>query len=683
MRKKTGMSVGGKIAAKIAFVLLATLAVIQVCFFVLIADAGVYADSRELMEKREMERLAWWAGRNVLLQYHFYDPEAAHGEAVLLYPGTNMNFVIYRQGEKIDQIVNAENAGEYLYEFSFNATDLFDEGDLWRHTQTESVYADSFVTEYDTEYSTEYDTGQGEAYYATLYLDGDGGALGEYGIDCGITSPVFEDDIVTRVQGMVGFAYKIRYKMIAAFAFTLAAALILLAALVKNAGFVKGREGLKVRWIDKIAFDLYTFCYVIVLGTVITITAEFAAAYDYLDRYISAEYSLSIFMFLGIAFASAVTAFFTLQFLESISIRRKLGSIWGRTWTYRFLRWIKKMIKRGGSFVGKSVPLIWKTLLIFAGISFLEFVVILICYGNTEALLTFWLLEKILLLILLALVATDLRKLQEGAQKLADGDLEHKIDTERMHWELKSHGNHLNSIGVGMQNAVEERMKSERFKTELITNVSHDIKTPLTSIINYVDLLEKEELKNPAAIEYLEVLHRQSARLKKLIEDLMEASKASTGALSLNFEDCEVGVMLTQAAGEFEEKLKSKELELLIYKPEEELVIRADGRHLWRIFDNLFHNIYKYAQPKTRVYLNLEKDESRILIIFRNTSKYALNISGEELKERFVRGDSSRNTEGSGLGLSIATSLTELMGGGFELVIDGDLFKVILTFPYK
>lgn len=163
----------------------------------------------------------------------------------------------------------------------------------------------------------------------------------------------------------------------------------------------------------------------------------------------------------------------------------------------------------------------------------------------------------------------------------------------------------------------------------------------------------------------------------------MEASKASTGALSVNFEDCEVGVMLTQAAGEFEEKLKSRELTLLISKPEEDLVIRADGRHLWRIFDNLLNNIYKYAQPGTRVYLNLEKKERQLKIIFRNTSKCALNISGEELKERFVRGDSSRNTEGSGLGLSIATSLTELMGGRFELVIDGDLFKVILTFPYE
>ena len=444
----------------------------------------------------------------------------------------------------------------------------------------------------------------------------------------------------------------------------------------------KGQEEIQVRWIDKLAFDLYTLCYLGIVGTVLTMAAEFMSTFSYLDRLIAAEYSFLIFWPLAIGLAAAVTAFFTLQFLESISIRLKSGNIWKRTWTYRFLRWIKNVIKSCGGFVGKNLPLLWKALLIFAGISFVEFVAILTFSWDVGALISFWFLEKLLFLAACVAIAISLRKLQEGGEKLAAGDLEHKVDTGRMFWELKRHGENLNSIGIGMQNAVDERMKSERFKTELITNVSHDIKTPLTSIINYVDLLEKEDLQNSNAKEYLEVLHRQSARLKKLIEDLMEASKASTGALSVNFEDCEVGVMLTQAAGEFEEKLKSKELTLLIQKPEEDLVIRADGRHLWRIFDNLLNNIYKYAQPGTRVYLNLEKKERRLLIIFRNTSKFALNISGEELQERFVRGDSSRNTEGSGLGLSIATSLTELMGGSFELVIDGDLFKVILTFPY-
>ena len=225
-------------------------------------------------------------------------------------------------------------------------------------------------------------------------------------------------------------------------------------------------------------------------------------------------------------------------------------------------------------------------------------------------------------------------------------------------------------------------MKSEHFKTELITNVSHDIKTPLTSIINYVDLLTKEDVENPKVQEYLEVLTRQSARLKKLIEDLIEASKASSGVLKVNWAKCVPEVLLTQAAGEYEERLEQKNLELVIHHPQEELVVLADGRHLWRVFDNLLSNIYKYAQPGTRVYLDLEQDEKNVSIIFRNVSKNPLHMSGEELQERFVRGDSSRNTEGSGLGLSIARSLTELMNGTFGLLIDGDFFKVTLTFPH-
>ena len=244
-------------------------------------------------------------------------------------------------------------------------------------------------------------------------------------------------------------------------------------------------------------------------------------------------------------------------------------------------------------------------------------------------------------------------------------------------------GEDLTHVFENLNNSVERQVKSEKMKIDLITNVSHDIKTPLTSIINYVDLLTKEDVENPKVQEYLEVLTRQSARLKKLIEDLIEASKASSGVLKVNWEKCVPEVLLTQAAGEYEERLEQKNLELVIHHPQEELVVLADGRHLWRVFDNLLSNIYKYAQPGTRVYLDLEQDEKNVSIIFRNVSKNPLHMSGEELQERFVRGDSSRNTEGSGLGLSIARSLTELMHGSFHLLVDGDFFKVTLTFPHN
>ena len=223
-------------------------------------------------------------------------------------------------------------------------------------------------------------------------------------------------------------------------------------------------------------------------------------------------------------------------------------------------------------------------------------------------------------------------------------------------------------------------MRSERLKTELITNVSHDLKTPLTSIINYSDLICEEETENERIREYSQVLKRQSGRLKKLLEDLVEASKATTGNLEVNPAPCEVGVILSQALGEYQLKLEEKELELRITQPDAPVQIMADGRHLWRVFDNLLNNICKYAQEGTRVYLNVDLLEDQVRIIFRNMSRYPLNMSGEELEERFVRGDKSRHMEGSGLGLSIAKSLVELQGGEMEILTDGDLFKVTIGF---
>ena len=269
------------------------------------------------------------------------------------------------------------------------------------------------------------------------------------------------------------------------------------------------------------------------------------------------------------------------------------------------------------------------------------------------------------------------RKMDDCMQYMAN------VSKERIDQALEIEREGLKKAMEIERQSMEKVSRSDQLRIDLITNVSHDIKTPLTSIINYVDLLTKEDVENPKVQEYLEVLTRQSARLKKLIEDLIEASKASSGVLKVNWEKCVPEVLLTQAAGEYEERLEQKNLELVIHHPQEELVVLADGRHLWRVFDNLLSNIYKYAQPGTRVYLDLEQDEKNVSIIFRNVSKNPLHMSGEELQERFVRGDSSRNTEGSGLGLSIARSLTELMHGSFHLLVDGDFFKVTLTFPHN
>ena len=333
--------------------------------------------------------------------------------------------------------------------------------------------------------------------------------------------------------------------------------------------------------------------------------------------------------------------------------------------------------------VQENTTLVAGGLGIFGVISVIEFAVLYLSrwqmYRGT-AFVSYWFI-KLVEAVALLVALFQMQEMLEGSRRVASGDMSKPIDTTRMFWKFKEHGENINKVSDGIALAVNERMKSEHFKTELITNVSHDIKTPLTSIINYVDLIKKEDIEDEKLQEYVDVLDRQSARLKKLIEDLMEASKASTGNLTVNLEECDVEVLLTQVIGEFEEKLQKNQLEVVVDKPEHPVKMMADGRHIWRVLDNLLNNACKYSLPGTRVYVSLKQDNKEAVIVFKNISKDALNIPSDELMERFVRGDSSRNTEGSGLGLSIAQSLTELMHGTMKLEIDGDLFKVILRFP--
>lgn len=350
-------------------------------------------------------------------------------------------------------------------------------------------------------------------------------------------------------------------------------------------------------------------------------------------------------------------------------------------WRYSEFYYIYAPFAKVKKLVEDNIPLFWKGVLFLLAISFVEFIILVSTMYNEDAQVVWFFLGKIIEIPLVLFVLLQMKELQNGSKRIADGDLSQPIDTSRLKWEFKKHGENLNSVSDSIALAVDKQLKSERFKTELITNVSHDIKTPLTSIINYVDLLKKEDITDETVCEYVDVLDRQSARLKKLIEDLMEASKASTGNLPVQFEECDIEVLLTQVIGEFEDKLAANNLELIVDKPENPVKIKADGRHMWRVLDNLMNNTCKYAQPYTRVYVSLKQEGQTATITFKNISKAALNIPSDELMERFVRGDSSRNTEGSGLGLSIAQSLTELMNGTMKLDIDGDLFKVTLRFP--
>lgn len=336
-----------------------------------------------------------------------------------------------------------------------------------------------------------------------------------------------------------------------------------------------------------------------------------------------------------------------------------------------------------------NLNLYWKYLGILCLAAFIEFCAM--ASGNMSQAGFIGLVIFVLLLFIMIKAIINMEALKKGASELANGNTEYEIDTNGMMWEFKQHGENLNRIKDGIQLAVDERMKSERMKTELISNVSHDIKTPLTSIISYVDLLEKENIDNITAREYIDVLERQADRLKKLIQDLIDASKASTGNLAVNIEQVDLKVLLEQAMGEFSDKLAKRGLNPIITYNTEPHMVMADGQHLWRIFQNIINNIAKYAQDNTRVYIDVDSAayvdmaESGVLsskgmlkVVFKNISKDELNVSGDELMERFVRGDSSRNTEGSGLGLSIAEGLAKLQGGNLEIIVDGDLFKVVL-----
>ena len=273
------------------------------------------------------------------------------------------------------------------------------------------------------------------------------------------------------------------------------------------------------------------------------------------------------------------------------------------------------------------------------------------------------------------------KRIKEGIEEIASGNMSYQIDTDGIRGEDKALAEKVNDIGSGLNRAVDDAMRNERLKTDLITNVSHDIKTPLTSIINYVDILKRENIQDERIRGYLDILESKAQRLKILTEDVVEASKVSSGNISLEFMDVNFTEMIQQTEGEFTEKFAARNLMVVMNLPEEPAIIRVDGRRMWRVLENIFNNAVKYAMSGTRVYADLRIGDDKVEFSLKNVSEQQLNISADELTERFIRGDLSRSTEGSGLGLSIAKSLTVMQGGTFDLYLDGDLFRVNICFP--
>lgn len=473
-----------------------------------------------------------------------------------------------------------------------------------------------------------------------------------------LKSPLAPRDSALYVMTWVERLISARYLLIVLTILLLAVCLFLFIFLLCAMGHKEGVDGIYQCWLNKIPLDLF----LALLALLLLAWASFLGNIWYID----------FWYYILLAFGTAALA---LTLLLSVAGRAKAPGFFRNTVIYKFFVLIFRTLGR--------VPMVWRTMLIWVCWCFVDlYFTFSNSYYYDSLLPAFWVISRAVLTVVVLYLASSLKILQKEGQSIADGRTDYKgKPIPRWLPALKKHEENLQSIQSGIQKAVDEQMRAERMKTELITNVSHDIKTPLTSIVNYVDLLEKEDIQPEKAKEYVDVLNRQAARLKKLTEDLVEASKASSGSLPVHLAPTDVNVLLSQLAGDYIEKLEGAQLEPIFRPAPSQPVIQADGQLLSRVLGNLFSNICKYAMPGTRVYFESAADENTVSLTFKNISKYELNIPAEELMARFVRGDRSRHTEGSGLGLSIAQSLTELQGGTFRLEIDGDLFKAVVTFP--
>ena len=473
-----------------------------------------------------------------------------------------------------------------------------------------------------------------------------------------LKSPLAPRDSALYVMTWVERLISARYLLIVLAILLLAVCLFLFIFLLCSMGHKEGVDGIYQCWLNKIPLDLF-------LALLFALFFAWAA-------FLSDIWYIDFWYYILLAFGAAALA---LTLILSVAGRAKAPGFFRNTVIYKFFVLIFRTLGR--------IPMVWRTMLIWVCWCFVDlYFTFSNSYYYDSLLPAFWVISRAVLTIVILYLASSLRLLQKEGQAIADGQTDYKgKPIPRWLPALKKHEENLQSIQSGIQKAVDEQTRAERMKTELITNVSHDIKTPLTSIVNYVDLLEKEDIQPEKAKEYVDVLNRQSARLKKLTEDLVEASKASSGSLPVHLAPTDVNVLLSQLAGDYMEKLEDAQLEPIFRPAPSQPVIQADGQLLSRVLGNLFSNICKYAMPGTRVYFESAADENTVSLTFKNISKYELNIPAEELMARFVRGDRSRHTEGSGLGLSIAQSLTELQGGTFRLEIDGDLFKAVVTFP--
>ena len=471
-----------------------------------------------------------------------------------------------------------------------------------------------------------------------------------------IDGTYFEVDLLTRAISIRNWLLPI----------CIASALMVIACfiyLMVSAGYNDRQEGISLAWWHKIPFEIYCFVCVVLVAYAIAFVDNYYGQWGVIGGI-----AVLAIMLLTIALCGILL-------INTFVVRCKTCTLFKYTITIGSLIIIWKFLK----LIFKNISYTWRVILTFSGVFVYELVCLLIVVsGYWNFGLGLWLMGKVVVGAVAILYAVGIGRVSKACKEISQGNSKPEINNELMPRFIIEFGADVKNIGEGVGRAVEQSLKSERLKTELITNVSHDLKTPLTSIVNYVDILSKQDIEPLEAKEHVEILVRQSQRMKKLIDDLIEASKASSGAIAVNLERANVATLLSQSLVEYQEKLEKCELETILQIAQEELYANIDGRLTWRVLDNLFGNVCKYAQPGTRVYVTLEEVGSKIKVNFKNISRYQLNISADELMERFKRGDASRSTEGSGLGLAIANDLCRLQGIDFKIAIDGDLYKVEL-----
>ena len=438
---------------------------------------------------------------------------------------------------------------------------------------------------------------------------------------------------------------------------------VIIIYLIWSIGHEKGKDGITLRSIDKISYEIIIMITWFIIVLLICVIGGASSINSRIPvDFVQSAYIVS---YLGIYVCLLIDVITTIR-------RIKAKEFWHSFLVYKIWNKLRQKIDEYGGKENSTKKITFFYLMFLA-----IFFILINCATSFLGLV---LLVAFLVWIYIKLLKYNkkLNEVQMALRDIYEGKDDVYLDESEQKGVLKRMAKYINDIAGGFSNAIEQSLKSERLKTELITNVSHDIKTPLTSIINYVDLLKKEEFENKQVEQYIAILDNKSQRLKKLIEDLVEASKVQSGNVKLNIEDINLKELLNQTTGEFEDRFEKKKLKIELSVPEEDVIIRADNRYMYRIIENLFSNITKYAMENSRVYIDLKLQKNKVRLSLKNISSEKLNISADELMQRFVRGDKSRHTEGSGLGISIAKSLTELQGGSFDVEIDGDLFKVIL-----